>query len=430
MRQAPESQADIYAKEYKAQGIQKAQNEVNNYTSQLNAITAKAQAESLGLEGQGRGVTESIIGGQQAKINREAAIQALPVQAQLAAAQGNLEFAQQQLNTVFQLKVADSKAKTDYWNGLVDTAMNFATTAQQNILNAKLADINTRSQKEQANLSLVNQWAQMAVETGQSGLISKFTALDPKSPTFTQDFGKLQAQVVDPNVSLDLEAKRANIANIYSQINSRAVSAREAVLEAATEAEKVQQEKVADSEQALEISQLANQLADMAGFSSAVGFGVKKSPFARFIAGAGTGAAVGGAGGSLLGPLGTAVGAIGGGIAGGIGGLSVGGDAIAGTSRADFEATATRLSNLLTLDNLSLMKGVLTDRDVQLLATAGSNLGNFDMSEQQYASEINRVVDIMNRTVENNGITLEQAQFYKIISPEDALSLDAIWNNL
>jgi hypothetical protein len=198
MRQAPESQADIYAKEYKAQGIQKAQNEVNNYTSQLNAITAKAQAESLGLEGQGRGVTESIIGGQQAKINREAAIQALPVQAQLAAAQGNLEFAQQQLNTVFQLKVADSKAKTDYWNGLVDTAMNFATTAQQNILNAKLADINTRSQKEQANLSLVNQWAQMAVETGQSGLISKFTALDPKSPTFAQDFGKLQAQVRKP----------------------------------------------------------------------------------------------------------------------------------------------------------------------------------------------------------------------------------------
>jgi hypothetical protein len=191
---------------------------------------------------------------------------------------------------------------------------------------------------------------------------------------------------------LDRKMQQAQLANIYDQMNARSVSAREAVVQAATVSQKEQQAKIAETEKALDISTLASQLASSAGLSSAVGFGLRKSLW-----------------GSL--PF-------------------TSGDAIAGTDRADFEAQANRLGNLLTLDNLKLMTGVLTDRDIQLLATAGSNLLNFNMSESAYKKEIERVVNTMDRTIENNGITSEQAVFYGLLDSSDTQTLDALWDNL
>jgi len=192
--------------------------------------------------------------------------------------------------------------------------------------------------------------------------------------------------------ALDREQKRASIAqnrastaNIYDQMASRATAAREAALTATSEQDEVKLKATADTEQALGIKQLAEELITTRGGSAAIGFGTGKF---------------------------------------------FGLDPIAGTSRADFEAKATRLSNLLTLDNLKLMSGVLTDRDIQLLATAGSNLSNFDMSQKQYVAEINRVIENMDRTISNNGITAEQAVFFGAIDEGDATNLDAIWDNL
>jgi hypothetical protein len=91
--------ADIQRKLERETGIKSIREDVNNYSAQLNTIVANRDANLLRVEGQGRGIPETIIGGQQAQINKEAAIQALPVQAQLSAAQGNLELAQSHINT-------------------------------------------------------------------------------------------------------------------------------------------------------------------------------------------------------------------------------------------------------------------------------------------------------------------------------------------
>ena len=195
---------------------------------------------------------------------------------------------------------------------------------------------------------------------------------------------------------MDRQMQQAQLANIYDQINSRATSAREAALNAAntaaTEQQKEQLKKTADAEQALSIKTLAESIKDMSGLNAAVGSGFKK----------------------------TVIGAI----------PFVSGDAIAGTDRADFEAQATRLANLLTLDNLDLMSGVLSETDIKILETAGSNLRNFNQSEDSYKAEVERIIDTMNRTITNNGVTPEQAVFYGIIDKNDANTLDAIWNNL
>ena len=187
-----------YLRREREAGIQGFQSQVNDYTAQLNAIAKNRDASILLVEGQGRGIPTTVIGGQQAKINREAAIASLPISAQLDAAQGNLDSATARVDKLFSMYREDVKNEFEFKSGLYKSALDFANASDAKVLQGKLADINSQNVKEAANLNLMNEWAKMAVTTGQSGLISQFTSLDPKSETFTQDFGNLQSLVKAP----------------------------------------------------------------------------------------------------------------------------------------------------------------------------------------------------------------------------------------
>lgn len=147
-----ESVGDAYLKAEKAYDIRKKEDAVNNYSSQLNAIVAKSQADQLSVEGQGRGITEAIIGGQQAQISKEAAIRALPVQAQLAAAQGNLEVAQKRLDTYYNIVSQDIQNKYAYKMKLFDMAFSIANQKQQNLIEDKRSETAFSRQKEMTYL--------------------------------------------------------------------------------------------------------------------------------------------------------------------------------------------------------------------------------------------------------------------------------------
>lgn len=129
-KDAPSAES-IYNKSLKESGLRQYQQEAQNYSSQINAITAKAQADILSTTGQGRGIPEAIIGGQQAQISKEAAIQALPLQALLANAQGNVELAQSHLDTLFKIRFEDAKTKHEYKTKLLDSAMQVASKQEQ-----------------------------------------------------------------------------------------------------------------------------------------------------------------------------------------------------------------------------------------------------------------------------------------------------------
>jgi len=75
------SSADAFSKAQRETGILQKQQIVGDLTGQLNQIVATSQAQQLQVTGQGRGIPEVIIGGQQAQIAKEAAIQALPIAA-------------------------------------------------------------------------------------------------------------------------------------------------------------------------------------------------------------------------------------------------------------------------------------------------------------------------------------------------------------
>jgi len=126
-----ESASDTFKRIEKQSGLRQAQQDVQNYTSQINTITSNAQAQSLSLEGQGRGQTSSFVGGEQARISREAAIQALPIQALLANAQGNKELAQTHLDTRFKLEMQDAQSQYDYKLKVVGAVYEFASTQEK-----------------------------------------------------------------------------------------------------------------------------------------------------------------------------------------------------------------------------------------------------------------------------------------------------------
>ena len=164
---APESAGDAYLKAQKSFDIKRKEQAVNDYSAQLNAITAKSQADQLATTGQGRGITESIIGGQQAQIAKEAAIQALPVQAQLAAAQGNLATAKENLDTYYKIVSQDIQNQYSYKMKLYDTAVSIANTQQQNAIEDRRQQAQFKQQRDMENLNYQHQVNLKSIGLGQ-----------------------------------------------------------------------------------------------------------------------------------------------------------------------------------------------------------------------------------------------------------------------
>jgi hypothetical protein len=198
------SLADQYATEEEKAGIEQKQIKVNDLTAQLNSVTAEAQQAQAILESQagGKDVTGSFLGRQQQEVSRQLTIKALPIQAELAAAQGNLQYAQDRLTTLFTLKSKDAQNQYDYKNNLLDTVYKFATTQQQNELDAKKEEEKNNFQLYRDNLSYVRNLSISAMENGQADVAANIARLDPSSPTFSEDLAGLTGQM---NVSPDTQ---------------------------------------------------------------------------------------------------------------------------------------------------------------------------------------------------------------------------------
>lgn len=174
------------------------ENLVNSLSGQLNAITTNRDAEMLRLEGQGRGVTESIIGGQQAQISREAAIQAMPIQAQLAIAQDDLESARSYASQLFQAQAQDAQARYNFKKELNASIYNFLNDQEKSRLAQTEKAEDRAFAVEQANRGTLKQLAMQAMEYGQGALSAEIMKLNPASPTFDADYGDVTSRLRKP----------------------------------------------------------------------------------------------------------------------------------------------------------------------------------------------------------------------------------------
>ena len=190
--QAPADMAESYNKAIEQTGLIKAQTEKNNISNALNAETTKMNLDLQSLRGVGakEGVTEAVYGQQSAEVTREAMTRILPLQAQLAMANDNVQLAQQQTDTLFKIYAQDAQSKIDYKNKLVQANYDFFTAEEKKKLDkqAKIDDFNMKLYADR--ISSFNDAANKALAEGNTALYRSLTSTPPPQWTGQADFGQ------------------------------------------------------------------------------------------------------------------------------------------------------------------------------------------------------------------------------------------------
>lgn len=207
----PPSSADAYNKAQRESGVMQKQQLVTDLTGKLNSIVSQGQQNQLNVVGQGRGIPEAIIGGQQAQFARETAIQALPVQAQLSAAQGDLDAAEEHLNTLFKIYSDDATNEYNYKKGINEAIYNFTDKKNQEKLKEIQIGQDRAYQEKRDSIKEQQDYAQMALSNNQGSLSASISRLNVNSPTYKEDLSKLIGKIKDP-------VKEANLRKLNMEI--------------------------------------------------------------------------------------------------------------------------------------------------------------------------------------------------------------------
>lgn len=378
-------QTALTAEAYRTQGG------VDSITPELNDINDRIRREQLALRRRTEAIQKNgggLASGAAAEIQnleRESFAKQADLSIIQMAVQGRYDSAKEIADRAVAAKLEQQTndlaiAKFNY-----DENKERFTKAEQRAFEAQQADRERKLETDRQNAQSIYELGIQAIADGApSAVVERMLQAKTREQALALGGSYIGA--------LDRQAKQASIANIYDQIASRQTALREAALQAASEEEKVKLEKIAQTDSLLETQKLLSDIAAMPGFSSAVGVGFKK----------------------------TVVNAI----------PFVSGDAIAGTNRADFEILATRLSDMFLVQNLDKMTGVLTDKDLEVLRSEGTTIGNFDQSEESWMREKNRLDAMIQRGIAENGITTEQATFWGVLDTNDADTFNSIWETL
>ena len=177
--------------------VKQQQQELNNLTSQLNNVVAKQQVDLLNLRkiGSQEGVTETVYGNQERAINYDAAVKALPLQAQIATAQGNVKLAQDYLTELRKYKQDQLDSDYKYTMDVYNATKDFLDKRDKAQLD-KMEKVETRAYSNATkNHNDAVDLAQYASQNGAGNLIDPIMALDINSPNFAQNYGRFLRQI-------------------------------------------------------------------------------------------------------------------------------------------------------------------------------------------------------------------------------------------
>ena len=195
------------------QEVNTAENELAGVQNQIQAIIDKRDANNLILERQaGAGqVTGQILGRQQQEINRQAAIDALPLQAKALAAQARvasaqgkaryaqsvLKAAQDKLDNAFRLKAEDIKNAYDFAKDNRTAIYDFLTNEQKT-----RADVNQKKEDRQYQITQdrINDQqslSQKFMSNWQADLAVEVTQLNPSDKDYINKLAKIQGKYVE-----------------------------------------------------------------------------------------------------------------------------------------------------------------------------------------------------------------------------------------
>ncbi len=421
MDMKPPSAEEAYLQSERDSGIIQARQQEQNFKNQIGAITAQANADQLAVTGQGRGVPEVIIGGQQAQIAKEAAIKLLPLQAQLAAAQGDVALAQSHLDTLFKIRSEDSKNDFDYKTKLITTAIDVADKQEAR----QLAALQHKEDQNFSQIQDANNYTQQlsleALKAGDNAAMTQLTKLNlPQqgSKTFAKDLAAYNAKVSsiqstmkrNPSTVLDDENKRLQNMKLAKEITLLGEPTAKEKKEAA--------DKMLEAKMSIPIMRdklaAVDALSDHSGLNSRVGTNIlSRTP--QDLSGV-TGKAA-----TLVGAFELPFDAL---------------DKITGAGQ-EFAGGVHQLVNGLTLQALIDAKargatfGALSEGELSLLSSSatkindweikddkGKGTGVWNIDESSFKKELNNI-----KTLTNRAILLQEGT---LVSPDE----DALLNNV
>jgi hypothetical protein len=192
----PASEADLYNKALKRSGLEKALAQRNNTQNAINAVTTQMNTDLLKLRGTAaqEGVTEAVYGGQQAQISREATIKLLPLQAQLAVDQDNVELAEEYTNNLFKMYAADAKSSAEFYNKQVEKVYEFLTAEQKERVDSKKSQKEFTAGMVKEDAKQQRDIAQKMLESGNMAGYRAVTSIRPPTnvnadpETFARDY--------------------------------------------------------------------------------------------------------------------------------------------------------------------------------------------------------------------------------------------------
>jgi hypothetical protein len=163
-----------------AGGVTQQKKEVAQDIERLTALNNAFNTQFAAQEGQGRGITLGIIGGQQAAIRRQQAVEIGNLSAMVQAKQGNIQAAEDTINKTLDYKYRDLELQFNYEQKKLDSLGDDLTKkeqerkdARQATLDAQKAQLAEKKDKEKGVQSIMLEAAKNGASSQMLSSISK-----------------------------------------------------------------------------------------------------------------------------------------------------------------------------------------------------------------------------------------------------------------
>lgn len=382
--------------------------ELESIRGEADVLSARRNA-AIQAEARREGVSTSAQNANINAIEKDFNLQQANLAIRELASVGKINAATRLIQTKLDIKYGDIEAETELVKAQIESILPLlsredAKVAEQRLLLNDVARTTIADARE-SDKQLEEFKLQSYINAQQNGATPAVLGMIMSSDS-REDVASVGGSFIqDPLEKLQMRQAEADIQNTYNAISDRnrryelelmkfeqatVDAVREAQQQAATEAEAKAIENKAKGDKALSMLAAINELATHPGLDASVG----PNPLARINY-------------NLL--------------VGGIFGEMITGD------KSEFKSEVDRLANTLTLENMSLLKGPATDKDVEIVAASMSRLKNMDVTEKSYLEELGRLQSAAQRIVDEVGVTPEQLQYYGLAAPEDIQEVDAIW---
>jgi hypothetical protein len=411
---------------YDTTGVSDLAKQLKELATQAINVDLGTKAQNLALDQQG--MTQGAVNNMSNANIRESAIKLLGISQQSNILQGNYDTAKANADAIINAKYFqlenDLKAKQIQLQGLKDYVLTLAqekrAETQKNLLAKQASDLADAKQTAKDNSNLALDYAKYAYDGGQSQLASQITALDTTSPTFKQDFAKLQSQIQNPMAKLDIAIKQQQLAKAQKEtalLGAPSISETKATT-AALQSAKNSVPVIQDKLDLIDILKTSPGLAERVGpnalsrLSPATNKGLTGIP----------GNLIGGIKNIFMHPI----------------------NEITGKGE-QFKGGIQRLTTGLSLDALIKAKqqgatfGALSDAEMRILANSATQLNNWEIKDDKgnptgvwnidqksFVTELNRIRTFLQKSLETaQGTTMtpdEQSTMDELFTNQDASS--------